>query len=657
MNEFLYQTEKFSDIRILRYQVPSFEKLSLKQKILAYFFSKAALAGRDIFWDQNYKHNLLVRKTLENIYRTYTGNRDDENFEKFVVYLKRVWFSSGIHHHYSNDKFVPDFDNEFFHILLINSELTGFDLSEFECIENLETFFTTIIFNPEIDSKKVNQDESSDMVESSAINFYEDITQQEVEDYYYAKSKETNSKIGLGLNTKLTKNNGSIEELVYHQNGLYGQCITNIINHLQSAIPYAENEKQKKTIQLLIEFYRSGNLEKFDEYNIHWVTDTDSEIDFINGFIETYDDPLGRKATWESTVQMIDYEANERVKAISSNAVWFEKNSTTDPEYKKEKIEGVSARAIDVIMEAGATSPSTPIGINLPNADWIRNEYGSKSVTISNIINAYDEASKSSGAIEEFAFNEEERQLSKKYSTLGSNLHVDMHEIIGHGSGRNAVGVGEMSDTIKNHASTIEETRADLVALYFGLDEKLIDLGLMEDIKPGIAEYNSYIRGGLMTQLVRVELGKNLEEAHMRNRQLIAKWAFDLGKEENVIEKIRKNDKTYFRITNHFKLREIFGIQLREIQRIKSTGDYKAASGLIEKYAVKVDFEIHQEVLERWQKLNIPPYSGFINPKLVPVLNDDKIIDIKVFYPDDFATQMLEYSEETSNLHKLNNNN
>jgi dipeptidyl-peptidase III len=644
MEEFKFQTESFADIRILRYQVPNFKKLSLRQKTFAYHLSNAALAGRDIFWDQNYKHNLIVRDTLENVYKTFNGDRNTDCFQDFVVYLKRVWFSSGIHHHNSADKIIPNFNKECFHNLLTNSNLNNFNLITFKTLDELERFFNDCIFNPNIDSKKINQNENEDMILTSAVNFYDGVSQMEVDDFYSAKKQTNNSKISLGLNSKVIKENGIVKELIWKKNGLYNDSICNIINHLEKAKSFAENEKQKKAIELLIEFYETGDLEKFDEYNILWVSDSESEIDFINGFIETYDDPLGRKATWESTVQMIDYEANERVNLISNNAEWFEKNSPTDLEFKKEKIEGVTARAIDVVMESGATSPSTPIGINLPNADWIRNQYGSKSVTISNIINAYDQVSKNSGALEEFAIDNEEIRISKKWGILGSNLHVDMHEIIGHGSGKMAAGIGEMSETIKNHASTIEEARADLVALYFAMDEKLIDLGLMPNLEAGIAEYNSYIRGGLMTQLVRVELGKNLEEAHMRNRQLIAKWAFELGKNDNVIERISRDEKTFFKINNHQTLRKIFGIQLREIQRIKSTGDYDAAAALVEKYAINIDYDLHSEILERWKKLNIPPYSGFINPKLIAIESENKIVDVEIFYPDDFTEQMLEYS-------------
>jgi dipeptidyl-peptidase-3 len=649
MSNFKYHTENFADIRILRYQVPNFDRLSTKQKIFAYHLGNAALAGRDIYWDQNYHHNLWVRANLENIYISFKGKRETECFKQFEVYLKRIWFSNGIHHHYSSDKILPEFSNDCFRQLIESSDSQGFKLGFSRSIDEMIAFFIDNIFNPDIDATKVFQDEKEDLVQKSAVNFYQNVTQQEAEDFYQSLPNDKDRPLSLGLNSRLIKKEGKVQEEVWKIGGKYHKEIQAIIHHLKLAIPFAETEHQSKTISLLIDYYQSGDLSKFDAFNIHWVSDHGSDIDFINGFIETYDDPLGRKATWESTVQMIDYEANERVKAISDHAEWFEKNSPIDSAFKKDKIEGVSARAIDVIMEAGATSPSTPIGINLPNADWIRSEYGSKSVTISNIMNAYDEVSRSSGALKEFALDDNEIALSKKWGMLATNLHVDMHEIIGHGSGKMAPGVGETADTLKNHASTIEEARADLVALYYALDPKLIELGLMPSLEPGIAEYNSYIRGGLMTQLVRIELGKNLEEAHMRNRQLIAKWAYDMGQPENVIEKIRKNNKSYFKVNDHQKLRSIFAIQLREIQRIKSTGDYEAACQLIDKYAVQIDSDIHAEVLVRWKKLNIPPYSGFINPKMEAIYKDQQIMDVKIHYPDDFANQMLDYAKFHSN--------
>ncbi len=645
-NDFKYMTEKFADIRILRYRVPDFEKLSLRQKKFVFYLYKAALSGRDILWHQNYKHNIFVRKNLENIYTTFSGDKKSACFQKFTVYLKRIWFSNGIHHHYSTDKILPDFDFSCFENLVDNSRAEGFTLGDLKDAGELKNFFKELIFNPDVDAKRVSTDESADLVNGSAVNFYEDVTQKEVEDFYAAFPQDKDEPLSYGLNSKLVRKDGKIVELVYKADGLYGKYITAITENLEKALPFAENEIQRKALEKLIAYYKSGELRYFDEYNILWVSDKDSQIDVINGFIEVYGDPLGRKATYESTVSMVDFEATKRASAISENAEWFEKNSTTDAIYKKDKIEGVSAKAVNVIVEAGDCSPSTPIGINLPNADWIRTKYGSKSVTISNIIKAYDEVSKGSGALEEFAFDNEEVKLAKDWGTLGSNLHVDMHEIIGHGSGKMAYGVGDTAETLKNYASTVEEARADLVALYFAIDPKLVELGLMPDLRPGMAEYNAYIRSGLMTQLVRIEPGKNLEESHMRNRQLIAKWAFALGKRMNVIEKMKKDGKTYFKINDHQQLREIFGIQLREIQRIKSEGDYERAKALVEKYGVKVDRELHKEVLERWKKLDIPPYAGFINPELEAIVENGDIKDVMISYPDDFAEQMLSYSSE-----------
>jgi dipeptidyl-peptidase-3 len=647
MTGFKYQTEKFADIRILRYRVPGFENLSLKQKIFAYYLAEAALNGRDILWHQNYKHNIKVRNILENIFKTYSGDRQTDCFKKFTVYLKRIWFSNGLHHHYSTDKILPDFDFGCFEELIDKSDKKVFN-DESGNTEELKDFFKNIIFNPETDKKRVNLAQGEDLVKTSAVNFYKNVSQKEVEEFYNSMPQEGDEPLSYGLNSKLVKKDGKITEEVYKVGGLYGKYISRIVENLKKALPYSENETQKQSLEKLIEYYETGDLKKFDEYNILWVSDTESEIDVINGFIEVYGDPLGRKATYESTVSMIDKEATKRAKAISENAEWFEKHSPTDVIYKKKEIKGVSAKAVDVIMEAGDCSPSTPIGINLPNADWIRTKYGSKSVTISNIIDAYDQVSKSSGAIEEFAFDEEEVKLSKEWGTLGSNLHVDMHEIIGHGSGKMAYGVGDTAETLKSYASTIEEARADLVALYFAMDQKLIDLGLMPNFNPGIAEYNSYIRSGLMTQLVRIEEGKDLEESHMRNRQLIAKWAYNLGRRMKVIEKVKKDGKTYFKINDYQQLRKIFGIQLREIQRIKSEGDYKQAEMLVEKYGVKVDKELHKEVLERWRKLNIPPYSGFINPQLELIENQGKITGVQIHYPEDFANQMLYYSNNYS---------
>lgn len=647
---FKVQTEQFADIKILRFRVPGFEDLLTSQKILLYYLYEAALAGRDILWDQNFSHNLLIRRTLENIYKTYKGERTGQNWENFVIYLKRVWFSNGIHHHYSMDKFVPEIPADYFSDLIKNSDFAGFP-GNFDEIDSFTKTIIPLIFDEKIASKRVVQDAGTDLIEASANNFYENISQQEAENFYLKLADPDNPRpVSYGLNSKLVKENGVITEKTWKVGGMYGEAIERIVFWLEKAITMAENPIQKATLSKLVDFYKTGDLNAFDEYNILWLQDTKSLIDVVNGFIEVYGDPLGRKGTFESVVSIRDAESTKRAKIVSDSAQWFEDHSPTHPEYKKKNVTGVSAKGINVVIESGDCSPSTPIGINLPNADWIRAEYGSKSVTIDNIMTAYDEASKNSGAIEEFAWSDEEVQLTKKWGNLNANLHVDLHEIVGHGSGKLKEGVGNPADTLKNYASTLEEARADLVALYFAIDPKLIDLNLMPEISVGFAEYNSYIRGGMMTQLVRVEPGKNIEESHMRNRQLIAAWAFEKGKADKVIEKKTRDGKTFFVVNNHVLLREIFGALLREIQRIKSEGDYEAGKNLVEKYGVKVDLDLHQEVLERWKKLNIAPFSGFINPRLVPVFENKNIVDVKIEYPGDFTEQMLEYAEKHSFL-------
>jgi len=653
-NIFKVQTEQFADIRILRYRIPAFEELPLKKKELLYYLYEAALSGRDILWDQNYKYNLLVRKTLENIVKSYPGNRTSEDWNHFLVYTKRVWFSNGIHHQNSMDKLKPEFSQKYFTTLINESDQKVFP-DQFVDKERLTEFLIPIIFDEKIASKRVVQDDGADLVLASANNFYENVNQAEVEEYYGKLTNKDDSRpVSHGLNSKLMKNNGQIIEQTWKVGGMYSSAIEKIVCWLEKAIGVSESEKQKSALEKLTEFYKSGDLKLFDEYSILWLADTDSEIDFINGFIEVYGDPLGRKATFESVVSVRDVEATRRAKTISDNAQWFEDHSPTYPEYKKENVKGVSARGINVVVESGDCSPSTPIGINLPNADWIRAEHGSKSVTINNIMVAYDEASKESGAIEEFAFSEQEIQMSKKWGMLASNLHVDLHEIVGHGSGKLKDGVGNPADTLKSYASTLEEARADLFALYYAIDEKLVELGLMPELAVGFAEYNSYIRGGLMTQLVRVKLGKNIEESHMRNRQLIASWVYEKGQNENVIEKKVKNGKTFFVVNDHQKLRILFGQLLREIQRIKSEGDYEAGKNLVEDYGVKVDPELHEEVLERWKKLGIAPFSGFINPRLALVFENGVLKDVIAEYPDNFTAQMIEYAENYSFLPVIN---
>lgn len=645
MEKFKIQTEQFADIRILRYQVPGFNDLPIKQKELLYYLYEAALSGRDMIYDQNYKHNLLIRHLLEAIVRTYKGVRNNGEWEDFMVYVKKLWFSNGIHHHYSMDKFVPGISKEYFVELAKNSDISSLIASGKS--DELLSKIVPIIFDPELDAKRVVQDEGMDLISASANNFYENVSQQEAEEFYRNLSDPDDPEpVSWGLNSKLVKEKGEIREYTWKLGGMYGKAIEKVVYWLEKAIQVAESEAQKKALEKLVEYYKTGNLKAFDEYSILWLHDQHSTVDVVNGFIEVYGDALGRKATYESVVSIRDEAATKRAATISSNAQWFEDHSPTHPAYKKEKVEGVSARGINVVVESGDCSPATPIGINLPNADWIRAKYGSKSVTINNIMAAYDEASRESGAIEEFAWSEEEVRLSKKWGHLASLLHVDLHEIVGHGSGKLAHGVANPGDTLKNYASTIEEARADLFALYYAIDEKLLELGLMPSLEAGYAEYNSYIRGGLMTQLVRVEKGKKLEESHMRNRQLIAKWAYEKGQADNVIEKNVRDGKTYFVVNDHRLLREIFGALLREVQRIKSEGDFDAARNLVENYGVKVDREIHEEVLERWEKLKIAPFAGFINPKLIPVYQNGNMVDVKIYYPDDFATQMLEYGEK-----------
>lgn len=651
MEPFKVLTEQFADIRILRYHVPGFDNLSLESRELLYYLHEAALWGRDIIYDQNYKHNLLIRHTLENIYLTYSGDRTNVNWQHFVVYLKRVWFSNGIHHHYSMDKFFPEMPSEDFRELMRNSNLSAF-AAENGKTDDFINKITTLLYNPDVAAKRLVQDDGVDMVALSANNFYENVTQKEAEDFYNTMNQANDPQAPqYGLNSKLIKKDGELHELVWEKNGMYGNAISNIIYWLKKALAVADNEKQKAALEKLIEFYTTGDLKTFDDYSIAWLQDADPLVDVVNGFIEIYGDALGRKATWESVVSVRDEEATRRAATVSANAQWFEDHSPVQPEYKKEKVQGVSARGINAVVLAGDCSPSTPIGINLPNADWIRSRYGSKSVTISNIIAAYDEASKESGAIEAFAWSEQEIALAKKYGNLAGNLHVDLHEIVGHGSGRIKEGVANPGDTLKNYASTIEEARADLFALYFATDPKLVELGLMPEKIVGEAEYNSYIRGGLLTQLVRVAPGKNLEESHMRNRQLIALWAYEHGKSDNVIERKVRDGKTFFVINDYEKLRALFGKLLREVQRIKSEGDYQAARHLIENYGVKVDAGLHQEVLERWKTLGIAPFSGFINAQLEPIADArGKITAVRISYPDDFAQQMLHYSHHYAAL-------
>lgn len=654
-DNFQYVSEQFADLRIQRYEVPGFNNLTLNQKKLVYYLYQASLSGRDIIWDQNYKHNLYVRKTLEAIVNTYSGDKSAPGFAKFMEYAKRVWFSSGIHHHYGNKKFIPEFTMGYFSDLVRLSDEYQLPLQNNEKVDDLIKKLEPLLFDPKVDPMKVNLDPKADMVETSAVNFYEGVSQKEVADFYKSRINPADAEpVSFGLNSKFLREKGLVFERHWKTDSMYAFALRKIVGWIEKAVTVAENDQQKKALQLLIEYYRTGDLKKWDQYNIEWVKDTSSTIDFVNGFIETYNDPLGYRGTYESIVSIKDEEATKRIKAISDNAQWFEENSPIMPEHKKKSVKGVSAKVITVVVEAGDASPSTPIGINLPNANWIRKEYGSKSVNLGNIVHSYNKASATSGVLEEFSYSQDEIERDKKYGDLADNLHTDMHEVIGHGSGQINPGVGETNETLKNYASTLEEARADLVALYFVMDKKLVDIGVMPSTDAGKAAYDQYIRNGLLVQLARIDPGENIEEAHMRNRQLIARWAFEKGASGNVIEKKTKDGKTYFVINDYDKLRVLFGQLLKEIQRIKSEGDYNAGKNLVENYGVTVDREIHKEVLERYRKLNIAPYAGFINPKLIPVMNGTEITDVKIEYPLDFTQQMLEYAREYSFLQTYN---
>jgi dipeptidyl-peptidase-3 len=647
--EFKYLLEQFADLKIMRYQVPGFDELSLQQKKLVYYLSEAALCGRDILFDQNYKYNLKIRKTLEEIYKNFEGDRQTKDFKEFEVYLKRVWFSNGIHHHYSTDKFVPGFSTEYLAELISGSPSAHFPLDKGQNASDLLPEMTSLLFDPQVAPKRISLDASVDMIKASACNFYDGVTQKEAEDFYdKMRDASDKSPISYGLNSKLVKKDGVVKEDVYKIGGLYSAAIEKIVFWLEKAATVAENDQQKKVIDSLIEFYKTGDLHIYDRYNVQWVSDLQSKVDFVNGFTETYGDPLGMKATWESVVNFKDVEATKRTEIISANAQWFEDNSPVDPKFKKPEVKGVSAKVITVAQLGGDCYPSTPIGINLPNADWIRKDYGSKSVTMENITYAYEQAALGNGFLEEFCYSPEEIELAKKYGPLAGNLHTDLHECLGHGSGQLLPGTS--SEALKNYSSSLEEARADLFALYYLADPKLIELGIVPDTNTAIAEYNSYMRNGLMTQLTRIETGKNIEQAHMRNRQLIAKWCFEKGQPDNVIEKVTREGKTYYKINDYKKLRSLFGQLLAEVQRIKSEGDYEAGKNLVETYGVVVDPALHKEVKERFAKLNIAPYGGFINPVFKLTEQDNEITDIKIEYPDDYATQMLNYSKNYSFL-------
>ncbi len=647
--DFKWQIDQFSDLRILRYQVPGFDELPLAQKELIYYLSEAALCGRDIVTAQNYKHNLTIRKTLDAIVEGYTGDRTDPQWEQFMVYTKRVWFSNGIHHHYATDKFIPGFTADYFATLIKRSEGVDFPLTQGQTIDNLIAFLRPIIFDPTVDAKKVSQDSTKDLVTESAVNFYQGVTQEEVEKYYKSIADEDDpTPISYGLNTRVVKKNGKVVEEVAHLNGLYGPAIEKIVYWLEKAAGVAENDQQKKVIEKLIEYYQTGDLEKFDEYNILWVNDVESRVDFINGFIEVYSDPMGMKGSWESVINFKDLAATKRADTLAANAQWFEDNSPTDARFKRKEVKGVTAKVITVAMLGGDAYPSTPIGINLPNANWIRRTHGSKSVTLENITYAYNQASLGSGFGKEFTYSEEILERARKYGSQAGNLHTDLHEVLGHASGQILPGVS--TEALKNYHSPIEEARADLFALYYLLDDKMVELGLLPNLDAAKADYDGGIRNGLMTQLTRIQPGKTIEQAHMRSRALVSHWVYEKGKPENVISKEIKDGKTYFVINDHQKLRQLYGKLLVEVQRITSEGDYEAARDLVETYGVQVDQELHKEVLERYSKLKLAPYGGFINPKYTPVIENGKIVDIKIEYPDDYVKQMLRYGKDYSFL-------
>lgn len=656
-DNFIYCTEKFVDVEILRYQVPGFDELTLKEKELVYYLYEAALSGREIFYDQNFKYNLKIKRTLESIIKSYNGDRDNSDFIEFLTYTKRFWFSNGIHHHYSTKKFTPGISQNYFEELIKNSDIRLFISKENEKLDDFILEITNLIFNPDLASQRVVLDPEADVVKNSANNYYENLTQKEVEDYYSNfEDKFIQAPVSHGLNSKMIKENGEIKVKIWKLGGMYSQAIERIIYWLEKACSVSENDNQKSALTKLIEFYKTGDLKLFDDYSIAWLNDTDSIIDTVNGFIEVYGDPLGYKGAYEAIVSIKDNQATRRIKTISENAQWFEDNSPIDERFKKKNCIGISAKVITVVVEAGDASPSTPIGINLPNANWIRKEFGSKSVNLGNIVYAYEMAS-SEELLNEFCYNKDEIDRAKKYAPLADNLHTDLHEVIGHGSGQINPGIGSPKQTLKNYASAIEETRADLVALYYLPDDKLIDLELIPNFDAVKAGIEKYIRNGLMLQLYRIELGDFIEESHMRNRQLIARWVFEKGKdvklpagEVGVIEKIIKNGKTFFVINDFNRLRNLFGVLLKEIQRITSEGDFESAKLLVETYGVKIDKELHREVKERYSKLNISPYRGFINPVLIPVYQKDKLIDVKIEYPEKFMDQMLFYSERYSFL-------
>lgn len=654
-DDFKYNNERFADLQMLRYKVPGFDQLSLRQKTLVYYLSEAALCGRDILFDQNGAYNLRIRKMLETVYTDYQGDRSSADFKAMETYLKQVWFSNGIHHHYGCHKFTPHFTQEFFRRALRGVDATKLPLQKGQSVDDLCNEVFPVIFNPEIMAMRVNQKDGEDLVRTSAANYYgADVTQAEAEAFYEAqKDTLAPEPVMYGLNSRLVKKNGKLQEDKWVLNGLYGQAIKKIVFWLEKAEKVAENPSQRAVIKELVKFYTTGDLKTFDHYSILWLKDTDSMVDFVNGFIESYGDPLGLKASWEAFANFKDLDATKRTEKLSSNAQWFEDNSPVDPRFKKDKCTGISAKVITAAILGGDLYPSTAIGINLPNSNWIRKQHGSKSVTIGNLTDAYNKAAHGNGFNEEFVIDEATRKLINDYGDVCDDLHTDLHECLGHGSGRLLEGVGD--DALKAHGSAIEEARADLFALYYLADPKLVELGLTPNMEAYKSNYYHYMMNGLLTQMVRIQPGKDIEEAHMRNRQLIARWAYEHGKEHHVVELVKQNNKTYVKVNDYAALRGLFGDLLKEIQRIKSEGDYEGARQLIETYAVKVDPKLHQEVLSRYDALDLAPYKGFINPVYVPEFDSEgNITDVKIDYTESYADQMLRYSTKYGYLPYIN---
>lgn len=645
---FEVEAERFADLRVLRYRVSGFNELGLRTKKLLYYLCQAALSGRDIIYDQKYRYNLAIRRTLEQVVRAYPGDRGTDDFKALQLYLKRIWFSNGIHHHYANDKFDPGFGYDAF-VRIVKSTPGPFPVRDGQTVDALLEELRAPMFDPEVDAKLVDKRGGIDVVERSAVNFYRGVTQQQVEDFYAAKKQpESTMPLSLGLNSQLVERNGELTERVWKVGGMYTQVLEHVVAWLEKAAGVAENDTQRRALQELIRYYRTGDLKVWDDYNVAWVEDSDSLVDAINGFIEVYNDPMGLRGSFESVVSFRDPVATRRIEMIADNAQWFEDHSPIMDAHKKAHVQGITGKVVNVVVESGDSSPATPIGINLPNADWIRRQHGSKSVSLQNIVTAYNVVS--GEAEKEFAWDADEAERADRYGDTVSNLMTEMHEVIGHASGRLEAGVAPLHETLKNYGSTLEEARADLVALYYIIDPKLVELGLLPSVEAGHIAYDRYIRNGLMQQLNRIVPGNDLEEDHMRNRQLVAGWAYDNGRAEGVIERQERDSKTYFVVTDYQGLRELFGRLLRELQRIKSQGDFAAIRDLVERYGVKVDRQLNEEVRRRYARLDIPPYSGFINPRLAAVEQGGQIVDVNVEYPDDFTRQMLDYSDRYSFL-------